>query len=155
MSETNQDSGRGSMTTRVCLAVAFVALIVGAGAAFMPVDHCGVAVGAFLKPKRVLVFDGPVPTPTPPVVVSQPYGPPQVVPRSSSILDANPNPGTIYRSEELCKQEAATRLIAAMVGSSTVVASVLGAAVLLRGPRGQRPRRPEAGWRPPPPPTST
>ena len=110
------------MTTRICLAVAFVAVVVGVGATFMPVDRCGMAWKAAFKPESAIVYDGPEPA-------RQPGA-------RGSILDTlGRNPGSIYRSSAFCAQQGKTRLTAAGIGASIVAISALGVALLLKRPR--------------------
>lgn len=115
------DQVSGGRTTRVCLAVAFVAVVVGIGATFMPVDRCGMAWKAAFDPERAIVYDGP-----------EPARQTTADGRPRFNFSGLPRPGSIYRSRAFCEQHGRTRLTAAGAGSATVAVAALGVALLLR-----------------------
>ena len=109
--------GGGSSIGRVCAAVALVALIVGAGATFMPVDRCGTAWKAALDPERSLVYDG-----------SGPGG-------VAAFWPGTRDPGAIFRSVRYCREAGQRRLMTAAVGAAMVVVSAGGVGLMLGRPR--------------------
>jgi hypothetical protein len=133
--------------TRVCLAVAFVAVVLGLGAASLPVDHCGLAWKAAFDPHEALASDGlyhgihgPIDPSAArvagPVILPRPGAPvPDPSSRNPALTSSGRNAVAIFRSSRFCEQTGKTRLAAAAVAAATAVVAAVGVAAVLAGSR--------------------